>query len=355
MMAVRLGRKARSLALDLLIEGACRVATGLALAWQCVATAQAETPKHVFASGPIMLIVPYAAGGSVDVVGRTLAVGLARELKTPIFVKNSPGAAGAIGTAELARARPDGRVLGMGTVSTLAVLPAARGALGYSPTESFAPIGAVARAPVAVIVSEALGVSSLQAFVELAQSRPRELNYGSIGEGSILHLTGRMFMAAADVELTHVPYTSMVKLVPDLIAGRIHVLFDQVGAVPPGYLRIGALRLLAVMEPQRAPLLPAVPTTAEEGFQGLHGQLWSGLLAPAGTPPDVVRQLNEALNATLRSQQVQATFAGLGMQVTGGSAAAFAELIDAQQQVWRRIADATAWEALTPLGSMDGR
>lgn len=319
---------------------------GLVLSTLALSPAHAQPTQLCDPRSPLTLVVPYAAGGSADAVARTLSHALSAELNCPVVVHNRPGGSGSIGMTALSRAPPDGRVVGMGTVSTLAVLPAARGGLAYS-LHSFAPIGLVASAPAAVIVPAAMHVESLAQFVTLARARPGELNFGSVGDGSVVHLAGQMFMAAANVDLTHVPYTSMAKLLPDLLAGRIHVLVDQLGAVPAGYLESGALRVLAMLAPRAPDQMPAFPTSAQAGVPGLDVRMWSGLLAPAGTPAAVVEQLNAALNAALRQPRLQAAFAGLGMQQGSGSARDFGELIRREQFAWRAAAEAAHWDMLT--------
>ncbi|WP_436190240.1 Bug family tripartite tricarboxylate transporter substrate binding protein [Pseudorhodoferax sp. LjRoot39] len=299
------------------------------------------------ASDPLTLVVPYGPGGSIDIVGRTMASAMSEELQRPVVVLNKAGAAGAIGMAALARSPADGKVVGMGTVSTLAVLPAARGAVPYS-AASFEPVGLIASAPAAVLVSARMGVETLDELIAVARAQPGTFNFGSVGDGSVVHLTGQMFMAATGVDLAHVPYNSVTKLLPDLAAGRIHVLFDQLSAVPAAYLQSGAVRILAILGPRAPGYPPDVPTAAQAGLPGLQVQFWSGLLAPAGTPRADIDKINAALNEALGDEKVRAAFGNLGLRVEGGTPEKFRELIRREQFLWGSAAEAALWKANAP-------
>ena len=311
---------------------ACWLAAALLLASGGIA--QKSSAKEVSTSDPISIVVPYGPGGSVDSAARTLAVPLSNALKRPIIILNRPGGSGSIGMAALARSPATGRVIGIGTVSTLAVLPAARGSVPYSPVRSFEPIGIIASAPTAVIVSSKTGFARMEDLVATARARPGELNFGSVGDGSVVHLAGQMFMDSAGIELTHVPYSGMNKLLSDLTAGRIHVLFDQLGSVPSAYFDEGRLRTLALLD----------TTTSTEARPALDVRMWSGLLAPAGTPRAVIDQLNSALNLALRDPKVNEAFRHLGMSTGGGSPEDLQALILKEQFAWQAAAEAAHWK-----------
>jgi len=312
--------------------------------WGSPASGQLTAPS---ASAPLTMVVPYGPGGAIDIVGRTMASALSLELHRPVVVLNKAGAAGAIGMAALARSTADGTVVGLGTVSTLAVLPAARGAVPYS-AASFEPVGLIASAPAAVFVSTKMGADTLAKLLALARERPGTLNFGSVGDGSVVHLAGQMFMAATGVNLTHVPYNSVTKLLPDLAAGRIHVLIDQLSAVPAAYLQSGAVQILAILGASAPGYPPDVPTAAQAGLPGLQIQLWSGLVAPAGTPRSEIDTINAALNGALRDEKVKVAFGNLGLRVEGGTPEQFQELIQREQFLWRSASEAAHRRANAP-------
>ena len=239
------------------------------------ATAQ-PYPSHA-----ITLVVPFPAGGATDVVARILAQGLSDRMKQPVIIDNRPGANGAIGSAAVAKARPDGYTLVMGGVNTHAMNDSMLKPRPYDSAKDFAPITLTALIPIAFVVNPQLPVATLQELVALARSKPRQLSYGSSGTGGPHHLAMELFKLAAGVDIIHVPYRGGAPQLNDLIGG--HILIGSIG-LPPAlpHIDAGKLRALAVTDAKRSMLLPTLPTVAESGWPSFEVSYWLGLMAPAG-------------------------------------------------------------------------
>ena len=258
----------------------------------------APAVAHAQDARPIRLIIPFPPGGATDVFGRRFAARLSTVLGVPVVPENRSGAAGAIGGVEAARARPDGTTLLFGTASTLAMYPLMAVNPQYDPLTSFAPIGLVGSVTVAFAARPELA-PTLAGVLEEARRRPGQLRYGSPGTGSFLHLSAvRMLMEAGNVDILHVPYRGSAPAMTDLLGGQVQLLVDTVATSIEQH-RAGRIRLLAVASATRSPLVPDVPTVAEAlGLRDFDATLWTSVVAPAGTPPDMIRRLNEA---TLRA------------------------------------------------------
>ena len=285
---------------------------------------------------PLRLVVPFTPGGSTDILARAIAGEMARDLGQPVVIDNVPGAGGSIGAERVARAPPDGLTLLMGHIGTLAVNPAIYPQLGYDPVRSFAAVAWVARVPNVLAVPADLPVRDLKALVALARSKPGALNYGSGGNGSAAHLAMEYLKLQARFPMVHIPYRGTVPAVTDLVAGVLQAVFTGVPALLP-HLRSGRLRALAVSSPSRIALLPEVPSIAESGVPGTAGfeaDQWYGVVAPAGTPAGIVRQLNQSINKALASPEVRTRLASEGAEPMATTAEAFARLIAAEVRRW---------------------
>ncbi|MBS7792489.1 tripartite tricarboxylate transporter substrate binding protein [Roseococcus sp. SDR] len=239
----------------------------------------------------VTLVVPYAAGGATDILGRILAQGLQEKLGGSFIVENRPGAATAIGARAVARARPaDGHMLLVRTNVTFTVNPALLPDLGYDPLADFAHLTLLAETPYVLVVNPARGPASLAAFLERAKARPGALSYGSFGNGSMAHLAAEIFSERAGVTMTHVPYRGSGQAVPDLLAGNIDLMFDTVASAKP-LIQSGQLRALGVTAANRLPALPDVPSFAEQGLSGVVVTGWFSVSATAGTPAPVIASL----------------------------------------------------------------
>jgi tripartite-type tricarboxylate transporter receptor subunit TctC len=284
---------------------------------------------------PIKLIVAFPPGGPTDFVARLIAGQLSKTLGQQVIVDNRPGAGGTTGATLAAGAPADGYTLFLGTTATLASAPSLYPNLAYHPVKSFTPISLLITAPFIVAVNADLPAQSLQELNALAKSKPGSLNFGSAGNGHPLHIAGEMFKIAAGVDLVHVPYKGSAPALVDLLAGRIHIMFDQPGSFT-SFLQSGKLRALAVASPRRHSRLPSVPTAAEAGLPGYEINVWFGLVAPARTPPEIVRLLNAEVRKAISTNEVFDALANQGFEPALNSPEEFASLIKLDGAKWAR-------------------
>lgn len=311
--------------------------TALALtAAPLLSSAPFSAHADVWPQRPIRLLVPYGPGGSSDVVARAVAVEMSRDLGQQVIVENKGGGQGSIATVEAARARPDGYTLILGHVGTLAVNPTMMPNLSYDPRRDFAPIILLAKLPMVFAVGAKVPAATLPEFVALARAKPGVLNYGSAGNGSAGHLAFEMLKTAAAIDVVHVPYKGTGAQVTDLLAGNI----DAAAAGIPGLLphaQAGKIKIVAVGSAQRLPILPDVPTVAEQGYPGFESSQWFGLLAPAGTPQEAISRLQAAAQRALRTDAVRQRLAHDAAEPSGAGPAEFAAFIDAEERRWSQV------------------
>ncbi len=264
------------------------------------------TPANAqdYPTRPITLIVPFAPGGSTDVIARVIAQGLRGELGQSVVVENHAGAGGSLGTGMIVKAPADGYVIGMGTASTLAINPAAYRSLPFDVLRDLAPITNIAAVPNIMTVNPSVPAKTIAELAALAKSQPGKLSYGSSGNGSVSHLMGEQFKIATGTDLVHVPYRGLGPALNDAIGGQIQVLFDNLPTSLP-HVQAGKLRALAVSGDQRVAALPDVPTFAELGLTELNWMALFGLVAPAATPPAVVSKLNAAAARVIATPEVR--------------------------------------------------
>lgn len=298
----------------------------------CVFPALAQS----FPTRPIRLVVPFAAGGSTDAMARLLGQKMADALGQAVVIDNKPGAAGGLGSEQVARAPADGYTLLMATTSTHAILPLANPKLGYDAVKDFAPVGLVARAPNVLIASNSLGVQDVAGLLRLARAKPRQLSFGSSGNGTITHLVGEYFLAAGGAQAVHVPYKTGVQALPDVVSGQVAFLFDSITWTLP-QARAGKVKALAITSAQRSPLAPDLPTVAESGLPGFEGLTWFGFVAPAGTPPDVLSRLGTELARALQTAEVREKMAALGAEPASGKADELARLMRDDTAKWSKV------------------
>jgi len=272
-----------------------------------VASAQAYPHK------PVRLIVPYPAGGASDVMARAIATKMATALAVQMVVENRTGAGGNTAAAAVAKSAPDGYTLFFGATGPLAVNPALYDKLPFDPVKDFAPIGMVGLMPLFITVPVTLRANSLKDLVALAKARPDALSYASSGVGGTTHLAMELLKRHAGAEITHVPYKGTAAGVADMLGGNIHAMFDAWPTTGP-HVQSGKLRFLAISTAQRSALEPQVPTVAESGFPGFDVSVWYGLLAPAGTPPEIIARLSAETAKAMASPELKERFAALGME-----------------------------------------
>lgn len=284
---------------------------------------------------PVKMVVPFPAGGPTDVLTRTLSDKLGHALGQPVVVDNKPGAGGTIGSDFVAKSAPDGYTLLMATGSTHSVGPYLQ-KVPYDPQKDFAPIVYVGYATNVLLVSPALGVNTVQELIDYAKRNPGKLNYSTSGVGSVAHLTSEMFAAQAGITMTHVPYKGTQLSIPDLMSGQVGLLFDNVMTAKP-HVDTKRLKGIAISSLQRSTIVPDIPTIAESGLPGFDSWNYFGVFAPAGTPRAVIERVNAEMNRVLADPAVKDRFYQLGFEVTGGTPAQFAAVVQSESQRWSKV------------------
>ena len=285
---------------------------------------------------PVRIVVPFAAGGSTDVVARLMADKLSVEFKQPFLIDNRAGASGNIGAQVVAKAPADGYTLLMGTTGVLAINGHLYKNMNYDVVKDFAPVSYTSLITNILVVPVDLPVRNVAELVALAKSKPGGLSFASSGSGSSTHLSGELFKAMAGVYILHIPYRGSPQALNDVVAGQVNMLFDNAPS-SMGFIQQGKLRALAVTSSKRLPNLPDVPTLDEAGVKGYESLSWSGIVAPAATPKPVIAKLNEAIDRILKSDDIKRRLAGLGVEVVGGSPEVFARQIRTESDKWGKL------------------
>jgi tripartite-type tricarboxylate transporter receptor subunit TctC len=298
---------------------------------QSIAAAAQTYPNR-----PIRLIVPYPAGGPTDVVARILANSLSEKLHQSVVVENRPGgAAGTVGGRVVVSAEPDGYTLLLSQIGSLTIAPSLY-KLDYDPLRDLAPVAIVAVTPEILTVNPAVPANSLAEFLAYAKANPGKLNFGSPGTGTLPHIIGEQLQLATGIKITHVPYRGAAPAVTDLLAGRVQLMIDSTSVLLT-HIVSGKLRGLAITSERRIPQMPNVPTFAEAGYPQLTESLWTGLMAPAGTPAPIVAMLNTAVNDVLKTPEVEQAYARLEIETQIVSPDAFKTFLTAETRKWAQV------------------
>ena len=285
---------------------------------------------------PILLVVPFAPGGSSDFLSRLIGAKLTEAWKQQVVVESRPGGAGNIAMDAVQRAKPDGYTLILGHVGTLAVNPAMFAKLPYDPIKGFVPVGMIATVPTLLVVNPSVPAKNFKEFLALAKAKPGTIYYGSAGNGSSGHLAMEYLKQAANIDLTHVPYKGTGPMVTDLLGGQTQATFTGATPLIP-HIKQGKFRPIAVGGTKRIAALPDVPTVAESGLPGFETSQWYGILAPAGTPDAIVKKLNTELNRILKSPEVVERMTADGSVPQGSTPEEFAKFIASEQKRWGQV------------------
>ncbi len=297
-----------------------------------VGQALAQVP---YPTKPVRLLVPFPAGGATDIFARALSQKLPDKLGAQVVVENRPGAGGSLGSDLAAKAPADGYTLLLATTSTHTIGPAFNPRLPYDAVRDFTPIVHVGNAPSIMLVPNNSPAKTVQEWIAYARANPGRLNYASSGNGTIVQLTAELFKAQAGLFVVHIPYKGTALAIPDLVSGKLDVLFDSLPSGIP-HVRDGRLRALGVTTAKRTPLAPDLPAIAEV-LPGYESNTWFGLYGPRGLPADIVAKVNAAVNQTLMDPEVKDKLFRLGIEPVGGTPAAFSAMLSQESAKWRQI------------------
>lgn len=310
-----------------LIRSCFRIAAGVAL-FAAAGTVTAAWPDKV-----IRIVVPFAAGGSTDLIARKIADGLGQRLSANVIVENRPGAGGTVGTEYVARQPADGYTILMGSVSTHGSAPCIYSKLPYDAVKDFTPLTVVATIPNVMSVNQSVPANSLKEFMALLKKEPEKYSFASNGQGTSNHLAAELFKSTAGVSMVHVPYRGSGPALIDLVGGQVNMMMDVVMTSYP-YIKDGKIKALAVTSPERSSLLPDVPTVAESGYPGYEAMVWFGMLAPANMPEPLRQQLTDGLVQTLHAPAMKTYLEQQGAQVSDVAGPAFATMIKSEISKW---------------------
>ncbi len=302
-----------------------------------IALIASSTAHAAYPEKSIRFVVPFATGGTSEIIARSIAISLSSQLGQSVYVENKPGAAGNIAMEEVKRAAPDGYTIILGHVGTLAANPALFGSkLPYDPNKDFAPVTLIAKVPNVIAVGKSSGIKSLADLVSQAKKNPNKINYGSAGNGSAGHLAMEYFASEAGIDLMHVPYKGSGPMLTDLIGGLTQATFNGLPSLI-GQIKGGALIPLAVGSATRSPSLPNVPTIAESGYKGFETSQWYGVITPAGTPKEIINKLQKEIAIALKSKEGTKRMVEDGATLVGNTPEDFAKFIKAEQARWGAV------------------
>ncbi len=309
-------------------------AIGLLCSQQAIAQLKGANPA--WPKQPIRIIVTFTPGGAPDILARVLAQHWQEILGVPVLVENRPGYGGNIGADLVAKSDPDGYTLLVGTVGIHAINGTLYEKIPYDPIKDFTPISFLASTPNVLIVNRRLGVNNLHELIEMAKAKPNQLTFGSSGFGTSLHMSGELLKEMAGIEIRHIPYKGRAQSLPDLVSGRISMLFDNLSSSLP-LIKAGEVQALGVTTLKRSPAAPDIPTLAEQGLHGFEATSWFSLMAPVNLPSSIQKRLNSLTRQTLNNPEVRNHLLEGGLEPAPGSSRELARLIQSESNKWTRV------------------
>jgi tripartite-type tricarboxylate transporter receptor subunit TctC len=287
-------------------------------------------------SKPIKWVVPFAPGGTTDILARTVGEKLTVSLGQPVIIENKPGAGGGLGAEFTAKAAPDGYTIMGGTISTHAINASLYKSLPYDPVKDFVAITLIARVPNMLVINPAVPAKDVKELIALLKANPNKYSFASSGNGTSQHLSGELFKAMSGTEMQHIPYKGSPPALQDVMGGQVTMTFDNITTAWP-LAKAGKLRALAVTTAKRSSVAPDVPTLAESGLPGFEVGSWQGVFAPAGTPPEIVKRLNAEIVKALNLPDVREKLGGLGAEIVADSPEEFSALVKAEVVKWADV------------------
>ena len=284
-----------------------------------------QVSAQTYPNKPIKIVIPYGPGGAPDILGRLIGVKIQTSLGQPVVVENYPGAGGMIGTDFVAKAPPDGYTILVATTANLSISPHLYPKMPYNALKDFTPITLVANSPLILTVSKNVPANNLKELIAYGKANPGKLNYASAGSGTIQHVAGALFANMAGIDAVHVPYKGTAQILPDLVAGRVNLMFNSPAPMLP-LVKDGSLKAIAIGSLNRSPLIPEYSTVSEQGLAGFDVGPWYAFFAPAGTPPAVIARLNKDITAALALPDIKEKYADMGLEVAPSTPAELAQV-----------------------------
>jgi tripartite-type tricarboxylate transporter receptor subunit TctC len=289
-----------------------------------------------FPNKPIKIVVGFPPGGGSDLMARSVGDKLSVALNQPVIIENKPGAGSSIAASFVAQSKPDGYTMLFGQAANLGIAPALRDTLNYDPIKSFAPITRLVSAPLVIVGPATLQAKTLKELIAMAAAKPGAMSYGSPGSGTAGHLAGEMFGSEAKIKIVHVPYKGQSAAITDMIGGRIEMYFSTLAVIKP-HVEGGKIRAFAVTSGERSPAFPDVPTVAEAGIPGFEIENWYGLVAPAGTPPEIIKRLNTEVVKILKDPKLVEELSKEGGSIKADTPEQFAKFLEVDVPRWKKI------------------
>jgi tripartite-type tricarboxylate transporter receptor subunit TctC len=284
-----------------------------------------QVSAQTYPNRPIKIVIPYGPGGAPDILGRLIGVKLQTSLGQPVVVENHPGAGGTIGTDFVAKSAPDGYTILVATTANLSISPHLYPKMPYNALKDFTPVTLVANSPLILTISKNVPANNLKELITYGKANPGKLNYASAGSGTIQHVAGALFANMAGIDAIHVPYKGTAQILPDLVAGRVNLMFNSPAPMLP-LVKDGSLKAIGIGSLNRSPLNPEFSTISEQGLTGFDVAPWYAFFAPAGTPPAVIARLNKDITAALALPDVKDKYADMGLEVAPSTPAELAQV-----------------------------